>query len=54
MALPQFAANRSPLNFKDPNCFVPERWLPGTGYDDDRKEVLNPFAFGPRNCIGKK
>jgi cytochrome P450 len=33
---------------------VPERWLPDTGYDSDRKGVFQPFSFGPRNCIGKK
>lgn len=47
------AAYHSTLNFRDPDKFIPERWLPGTGYDDDKKDVLNPFAYGPRNCIGK-
>lgn len=51
--VPQWAAYRSPLNFKDPDSFVPERWLPDGGYDSDRKEVLQPFSFGPRNCLGK-
>ncbi|KAJ4286680.1 Sir2 histone deacetylase Hst2 [Kalmusia sp. IMI 367209] len=50
----QAAAYRSPLNFKDPDSFIPERWLPGTGFDTDRKDVLQPFSVGPRNCIGKK
>lgn len=54
MQVPQWAAYRSPLNFKDPDSFVPERWLPDGGYDSDRKEVLQPFSFGPRNCLGKK
>lgn len=44
----------SPLNFENPTSFIPERWLPGTGYDDDRRDVLQPFSVGPRNCIGKK
>ncbi|KAH8776279.1 cytochrome P450 [Diaporthe sp. PMI_573] len=49
----QYPAYMSPVNFKDPASFVPERWLPGTGYDDDRREVLQPFSTGPRNCLGK-
>ncbi|KAK0622230.1 Cytochrome P450 monooxygenase rdc4 [Lasiodiplodia hormozganensis] len=49
----QFAAFHSPLNFKDPNSFVPERWLPGTGYDSDKKDAMQPFSVGPRNCLGK-
>jgi cytochrome P450 len=48
------AAYRSPLNFKNPNAFEPERWLPNTGYDSDRRDVMQAFSFGPRNCLGKK
>ncbi|GME32740.1 Cytochrome P450 [Neofusicoccum parvum] len=51
--VPQYATFHSALNFKDPDSFIPERWLPGTGYDSDRKEGLQPFSTGPRNCIGK-
>lgn len=54
VSVAQYAAYRSPLNFKDPESFIPERWLPGTGYEDDKKEALQPFSLGPRNCIGKK
>ncbi|KAB2573283.1 Averantin hydroxylase [Lasiodiplodia theobromae] len=53
IGVPQYVAYHSASNFKDPDSFVPERWLPGTGYDDDKKEVLQPFLYGPRNCIGK-
>ncbi|XP_014557222.1 hypothetical protein COCVIDRAFT_37352 [Bipolaris victoriae FI3] len=53
VAVSQKAAYSSPLNFKDPKDFIPERWLPGSGYDTDRKDVLQPFSYGPRNCIGK-
>ncbi|KAL1620233.1 hypothetical protein SLS56_009725, partial [Neofusicoccum ribis] len=48
-----WAAYHSASNFKDPDSFVPERWLPGTGYDDDKKEAVQPFSVGPRNCIGR-
>ncbi|GME59326.1 Cytochrome P450 [Neofusicoccum parvum] len=53
VAVPQLAINRSPINFKDPNSFIPERWLPGTGYEDDKKDACQPFSTGPRNCLGK-
>ncbi|PSN61466.1 cytochrome P450 [Corynespora cassiicola Philippines] len=55
MSVPQYAAYHSPLNFKDPDSFVPERWLPEgeSEYSSDRKEVLQPFLYGPRNCLGK-
>ncbi|EOD43130.1 putative cytochrome p450 protein [Neofusicoccum parvum UCRNP2] len=25
----------------------------GTGYENDKKDVLQPFSIGPRNCIGQ-
>lgn len=42
-------------NFKDPEVFVPERWLPEgqVEFASDKKSVVQPFSFGPRNCIGK-
>ncbi|KAI8954227.1 cytochrome P450 [Xylaria longipes] len=46
------AAYRSPANFKDPNEFVPERWLGDSKYKDDVREAHQPFSVGPRNCIG--
>ncbi|KAL1634869.1 hypothetical protein SLS58_010498 [Diplodia intermedia] len=53
VAVAQWTAYRSPLYFKDPEKFIPERWLPDTGYEDDRKDVVQAFSYGPRNCIGK-
>lgn len=50
----QYAANHSPRNFKDPDAFVPERWLEDERYEDDNRAAMNPFSFGPRNCLGKK
>jgi cytochrome P450 len=53
----QHAANHSSRNFTDPDAFVPERWMDGerdVRYEDDKREVVQPFSFGPRNCLGKK
>jgi cytochrome P450 len=56
VGIPQFAANTSPINFIEPDSFVPERMLQehDAKFDNDRKAVLQPFSAGPRNCIGKK
>jgi cytochrome P450 len=51
----QWSAYRSPLNFSRPNEFIPERWLQSnraSQFSTD-KNTLQPFSFGPRNCIGK-
>ena len=52
----QYAVFRSPTNFADPEEYIPERWLPGADpkYANDKREALQPFSFGPRNCIGRK
>lgn len=55
MGMAQYAVFRSPYNFKDPEIYLPERWLDDEGpYKNDRREALQPFSFGPRNCIGRK
>ncbi len=43
----------SSRNFKAPESFIPERWLPGDEYADDRKVVFQPFAIGKRDCLGQ-
>jgi cytochrome P450 len=53
----QHAANRSARNFTDADAYTPERWLEAerpARYEGDRREVVQPFSFGPRNCLGKK
>lgn len=40
--------------FKDPNAYHPERFLGDPAFADDRREVLQPFHVGPRNCLGRK
>ncbi|KAI9820769.1 MAG: hypothetical protein M1827_005139 [Pycnora praestabilis] len=49
----QYAAYHSHLNFQDPTRFAPERWLGDSKYTSDRRDVVQPFSTGPRNCIGK-
>ncbi|KAL8312494.1 hypothetical protein RB597_002900 [Gaeumannomyces tritici] len=47
-----YAAYHSPANFEEPDSFLPERWLPGSGFRD-KKEAYEPFSIGPLNCIGQ-
>lgn len=53
VSVASWAANRSPLNFRDPESFIPERWLGDVRYVKDRREVSQPFNIGPRGCIGR-
>ncbi|KAH7073181.1 cytochrome P450 [Paraphoma chrysanthemicola] len=54
LSVHQWSTHHSPLNFKNPDDFIPERWLEGTkGYESDRKDAVQAFHVGPRNCIGK-
>jgi cytochrome P450 len=48
-----YAAYHSPLNFGKPNEFIPERFIDTAAFPNDRREVLQPFSMGPRNCIGR-
>ncbi|KAL9093396.1 MAG: hypothetical protein Q9159_000250 [Coniocarpon cinnabarinum] len=45
-----------PDNFHNAHKFVPERWLPieqrPKEYHDDHLEVVQPFSYGNRNCVG--
>ncbi|KAL1867677.1 hypothetical protein Daus18300_006232 [Diaporthe australafricana] len=50
----QYAIFRDPNNFSLPDSFIPERWLGDPRFVNDKKDALQPFSHGPRNCIGKK
>jgi cytochrome P450 len=50
----RYAANLSPRNFSRPNEYHPERWLGDPEFEHDDLAVMQPFSYGPRNCIGKK
>ncbi|PYI24805.1 cytochrome P450 [Aspergillus violaceofuscus CBS 115571] len=53
VSVPHYAAYHSPANFADPDAFIPERHLGDPRYATDNRDVLQPFSFGPRNCIGR-
>ena len=48
-----YAAYHLSSNFTDPLTFAPERWLGDPRYENDNRDVLKPFAVGPRDCLGK-
>ncbi|KAI1325877.1 cytochrome P450 [Xylariaceae sp. FL0255] len=47
-----YSAYHSEVNFKHPDSFIPERFMGDAEFASDRREVLQPFNYGPRNCIG--
>ncbi|CAN8104568.1 unnamed protein product [Discula destructiva] len=49
----QYAMNHAPSNFQDSYDFRPERFLQPENFPHDNFDVLQPFSYGPRNCIGK-
>ncbi|KAF2094042.1 cytochrome P450 [Rhizodiscina lignyota] len=48
----QWSSCHDPANFRNPDEFVPERWIEAA-YNTDVKKALQPFSVGPRNCIGR-
>ncbi|CAI7657824.1 unnamed protein product [Penicillium viridicatum] len=53
VSIHQWALYRREEYFKDPNTYHPERFLGDQSFADDRREVLQPFHTGPRNCLGR-
>lgn len=47
------AAFTSPKHFKYPQKFRPERWLGDPEFKDDHLDAVEPFSYGPQNCLGK-
>lgn len=54
LVIPQHAMYTSPRNFKRPTEFLPQRWMGDPEFEDDRRQCLQPFSVGPRDCLGKK
>ncbi|KAI8258187.1 Trichothecene C-15 hydroxylase [Colletotrichum sp. SAR11_239] len=53
LSIPHWAMYHTSSNFSRPDEFIPNRWLDDPQFASDRKECMNVFSFGPRNCIGK-
>ncbi|KAE8364638.1 cytochrome P450 [Aspergillus caelatus] len=55
VSMAYLSAFRSKANFAEPDSFLPERWLDkgSPRFAADKREVLQPFSYGPRNCLGK-
>jgi cytochrome P450 len=51
VVVPWYSAHRQKSNWRDPDCFVPERWLGDERYKADNRGAFAPFSMGPRNCI---
>ncbi|KFY23056.1 hypothetical protein V493_06128, partial [Pseudogymnoascus sp. VKM F-4281 (FW-2241)] len=49
----QWSTYRSEDNFREPNSFIPERFLDDPRFASDNKHALQPFSVGPRNCLGR-
>ena len=59
LGMNHLAVFQSHDNFCEPERFVPERWLEDPQirpprFRHDKKEALQAFSCGPRNCIGKR
>ncbi|KAJ5371982.1 hypothetical protein N7517_003988 [Penicillium concentricum] len=54
VAFHHYASYHSESNFAFPDKFMPERWLGSDPvFENDKKDVLQPFSLGPRVCLGK-
>ncbi|KAI1384971.1 cytochrome P450 [Hypoxylon trugodes] len=49
-----YCSNTSASNFRDPMSFIPDRWMGDAKYATDRRDVVQPFSVGPRNCPGQR
>ncbi|KAE9371162.1 toxin biosynthesis cytochrome P450 monooxygenase [Stipitochalara longipes BDJ] len=53
VAAPHIATSLSPLNFTNPQTFIPERWLDDPQHRHDKLAASQPFSLGARSCVGK-
>ena len=51
VAYNQYPANRQSYNWRNPNSFIPERFINPDPYD--AISSLQPFGVGRHTCIGK-
>lgn len=53
VAIHQWALYHNTANFKDPFSYHPERFLGDDRFASDRRDALQPFHLGARNCLGR-
>lgn len=53
VSVSHWSAGHTTANFRNPSLFIPERWLGDPEYASDDRDAIQPFSFGPRNCLGK-
>lgn len=54
IAVWQWAINYSQQYWAEADSFHPERWMgEDERFANDTRDAMQPFAVGPRNCIGK-
>ncbi|KAF9890223.1 hypothetical protein FE257_006135 [Aspergillus nanangensis] len=53
VSIHQWALYRRAEYFADPDTYHPERFLGDNRFIDDRRDALQPFHVGPRNCLGR-
>lgn len=52
ITLCHYATSRDPKHFRDPDAFVPQRWLSRSEGSHPYASV--PFGVGKRSCIGRR
>ncbi|KAI9041494.1 cytochrome P450 [Aspergillus affinis] len=53
VAIHHWATYHNEKYFTDPFGFHPERFLGDERFANDNFDILQPFNFGPRNCLGR-
>ncbi|OQD88628.1 hypothetical protein PENSOL_c069G04160 [Penicillium solitum] len=53
VGVPILATHRSAANFKRPDSFIPERFMGASEFESDRRNAVQAFSVGPRNCLGR-
>ncbi|KAL4896135.1 cytochrome P450 [Aspergillus ambiguus] len=53
VSIHQWALYRREEYFTEPDTYYPERFLGDRKFANDRRDALQPFHVGPRNCLGR-